>query len=688
MPALVRSFLVAVAALLAALAPPASAAAPEPLALDEGWSHVPDPSDRGAGLGRTTGGGGGWREVEVPHVFHGGATTAQSFPGTIGWYKVSFEGPEADPGHAWAVRFGGVRRQATVWLNGRLAGGNDDPYTAFALTLDRLREGEENTLVVRVDNRKGLEPREGWWNWGGIVRPVELVPQGRATLESAAVLSDVSCANGGEACSAGVIVDGWVRNRTARVQRPLVDLTLRAPAPEDEQGAVVAQRTVRAPAVRPGQRLRLRFRVPVDGAPQLWSTERPALHDATVRTRLGGAIEDLHRQRVGLREVDVRGGLVRLNGRVVEMRGASIQEDVPGRGPALTDADVKWIVSELKAVDANVTRAHYLLDDRLLSALDEAGIMVWSQAPVYHRDALLTDPERARFELGVLRRTVLGGRRHASVMTHSVANELDPWPDRAPATGTWLRGAASLSRDLDPTLPLSLDVLSYPRVQRQATYDRFQLLGINSYYGWYEGKQERSTADLEDLGPYLRAMHQKYPRQALVITEFGAESTFSGPPDTKETYEFQERYVRDTLAIVDRLDFVNGAIYWTLREFAVKPSWDGGAERRVERDAIHNKGLIAYDGQRKPAWHIAEAMFSATPLYRDGRPRQEVLMAPVGSGPSALRGWGMAIGVLALLGGFVWLNVWALRGLLGTRRRRGDRAGAVTAEVMELRRVA
>ncbi|HEV2753480.1 MAG TPA: glycoside hydrolase family 2 TIM barrel-domain containing protein, partial [Solirubrobacteraceae bacterium] len=533
--------------------------------------------------------------------------------------------------------------------------------------------------------------REGWWNWGGIVRPVELVPVGRATYESAAVLSDVTCDNGGEACSAAVIVDGWVRNRTARPQRPLVDLTLRRPAPEGEAGAVVARRTVRAPVTRPGQRRRLSFRVPVQGPPELWSTERPALHDATVRARLGGAVQDVHEQRVGLREVDVRGGLVRLNGRVVEMRGASIQEDTPGRGPALTDADVKWIVAELKAVGANVTRAHYLLDDRLLSALDEAGIMVWSQAPVYHRDALLADPEQAGFELGVLRRTILGGRRHASVMTHSVANELDPWPDRAPTTGTWLRRAASLSANLDPTLPLSLDLLSYPRVQRQATYDRFELLGINSYYGWYRGKQERSTADLQSLGPYLRAMHQKYPRHALVITEFGAESTFSGPVDMKETYEFQERYVRQTLAIVARLDFVNGAIYWTLREFAVKPSWDGGAERRgVERDAIHNKALITYDGQRKPAWHAAETMFSATPLYRDGRPREEVLMAPVSSGPSALRGWGMAVGVLVLLAGFLLLDVWALRGLLRARRRRGHGAGATAraAHVVELRRAA
>ena len=58
------------------------------------------------------------------------------------------------------------------------------------------------------------------------------------------------------------------------------------------------------------------------------------------------------------------------------------------------------IVSDLKALRANVTRAHYLISERLLSKLDRAGIMVWNEAPVWQRDHganLLRYPrERAR----------------------------------------------------------------------------------------------------------------------------------------------------------------------------------------------------------------------------------------------------------------------------------------------------
>ena len=75
-------------------------------------------------------------------------------------------------------------------------------------------------------------------------------------------------------------------------------------------------------------------------------------------------------------------------------------------------------------------------------------------------------------------------------------------------------------------------------------------------------------------------MHAKYPRQALVITEFGAEATESRPARTSSRpTRSRAEYVKRDLDIVDRLGFMSGAIYWTLREFAVKPDWDGGAHR-------------------------------------------------------------------------------------------------------------
>ena len=85
----------------------------------------------------------------------------------------------------------------------------------------------------------------------------------------------------------------------------------------------------------------------------------------------------------------------------------------------------------------------------------------------------------------------------------------------------------------------------------------------------------------------------------------------------KQTYAFQSHYLERNLDIIDRLGFMGGAIYWTAREFAVKPRGTAAPSHPLSRDAIHNKALIAYDGTPKPAFAVARDAFRATPLYRN-----------------------------------------------------------------------
>jgi beta-glucuronidase len=646
---LVPLALTAIAVLALAVPPAGAATPPPPVLLDEGWEFQ-------------SRAGGPWQKVAVPHVFDASASAA-TFEGQVSTYRLRFQAPATPAGFDWALRFESVRRRAKVTLNGRPIGRNSDPYTPFQLTAAGLRPGQ-NELVVRVDNRRTPGYREGWWNWGGITRRVHLVPLGRLSMRGVGLLSQVDCSG---VCRASVRADGWITNRSTVPQRPLVAVQLREPG-----GGPTSQRTVRMRTVAPGETARLQVDVPIAGSPKLWAPENPQLYSATVQARIGSQVEQTQSDEVGLRTVTVRRGRLLLNGRQLELRGASIQEDIPGRGPAMTDADIAEIVSELKAVHANVTRAHYLLDERLLDAFDRAGILVWSQSPVYHRDVQLRDTVQRNRELGSVRRTVLEARKHPSVITHSVANELSPQPDETFTTRDFLYRAARITRDLDPTVPASVDILAWPGFPRQRAFANFDLLGVNSYFGWYRGDEEHPTASLSDLEPYLEDLHAKYPAQAVVMTEFGAESTMDGPANVKETYAFQADYLRHYLGVLERHRWMSGALYWTLREFAVKPEWDGGAERDVPRDSIHNKGLISYaDGRRKPAWSVARTDFASTPMYRTSAPR--AVAAAVGAQPEtpspSVATVAITGGVLTLLAFAAALLAWLMRDVL----RFGDR---------------
>ena len=68
--------------------------------------------------------------------------------------------------------------------------------------------------------------------------------------------------------------------------------------------------------------------------------------------------------------------------------------------------------------------------------------------------------------------------------------------------------------------------------------------------------------------------------------------------------------------MVEQLPFYSGAIYWTLREFEIYPGWTGGLRTPGRPSTRHYKGLLTYNGRRKPAWFVARRHFLHTPLYR------------------------------------------------------------------------
>jgi Glycosyl hydrolases family 2, TIM barrel domain/Glycosyl hydrolases family 2 len=553
---------------------------------------------------------GEWKRTKVPSVFDSRALPSL-YPGQVRRYRVSFQGPPTPRGFSWLLRFESVRRNAGVILNGRRIGRNVDPYTPFTLEARGLRPGRTNELVVIVDGRKHPDLPEAWWNWNGIVRPVELIPAGTAHIQDLGTMSRVQCRGPARRCRAELLLDGMLQRRGTRSIAPSLDVRLRSPSGR------VTTRSFRLPRQRDRER-RLRLSVPVP-APQLWSPDSPQLYSAEITLRERGRVVQRERRRIGLRSVEVKQGHLWLNNRRIQLRGASIHEDMPGSGAALTAADMDRFVADLKDLGANITRAHYLLNERLLARLDRAGIFVWNQAPIWQRDSgarLLRQAKERERALLTVRRTVTAARNHPSVLTHSVANELTFTPDQHPATQRFLLAAQAQAREIDPTLPISVDIKGRVGFAEQFTYHSFDLIGLNQYFGWY-----RWVEDFSLLEPYIRELRDFYPGKAIVMTEWGAEGRpelADAPPDLKGGYPFQTFHAARTIDVIDRSPALSGAIYWTLREFEITPGWQGGAGRRppqYEPNTRHHKGLITYEGERKPVFNLLRDRFRATPLY-------------------------------------------------------------------------
>jgi beta-glucuronidase len=94
-------------------------------------------------------------------------------------------------------------------------------------------------------------------------------------------------------------------------------------------------------------------------------------------------------------------------------------------------------------------------------------------------------------------------------------------------------------------------------------------------------------------------VRRRFPRQALVVTEFGAEANRGGSSSRKGTYAFQQKFLRAHLRVIDATRFLSGALVWALRDFAVAPGWTGGNPH--PQPPILFKGLFRQDGSPKPA---------------------------------------------------------------------------------------
>ena len=315
----------------------------------------------------------------------------------------------------------------------------------------------------------------------------------------------------------------------------------------------------------------------------------------------------------GIRQLTVEDGQLRLNHAPVNIRGGFFHEDHPEVGAALGPAENSALIDQAQSVGATMLRSHYPLNQHLLEQADIRGMLVWSEIPVYQvpRSRLRT-AEMSRKAARFMRTDILENRNHPSVIAWSVSNELDPEPTAD--ENAYYRRMASLVRSLDPSRLAVLATQAYPGAGCQAIYDEFDLIGVNTYFGWYPGPNG-TIADRRLLSGYLDQLRACYPRHALMVTEFGAEANRSGPPEVRGTHEFQSEWLDYTLGVYATKPWLSGALVM-LREFRARPGWEGGNPR--PSPPLHQKGVIDYFGAPKPGAEVISRWFRDTQQYDIG----------------------------------------------------------------------
>ncbi len=361
---------------------------------------------------------------------------------TIGWYRRTFDLPEADRGKALWVEFDGVYRNCLVWFNGRCLGRNVSGYSGFKFDLATLaRFGGRNTLVVRVDATR----TEGWFYEGaGIYRHTWLVRAPPVHVAHWGTFVTTTLAADG---AATVSTQTSVRNDSAAPARAVLVSRVIDPA-----GHAVAENTSAEFSLAVGVEQIITQPLHV-AAPLLWSPETPLLYRLVTEVRVANAsaAADRYETAFGIRTIrfDANEGFL-LNGRRYAIHGTCNHQDHAGVGTALPDALQEFRVRRLKAMGCNAYRsAHHPPTPELLDACDRLGLLVVDENRRF--DAT---PET----LSQLERLIRRDRNHPSVILWSLGNE--EFKDAMQSDEEWgvpiCRALHDLARRLDPTRPTTM----------------------------------------------------------------------------------------------------------------------------------------------------------------------------------------------------------------------------------------
>lgn len=553
-----------------------------------------------------------WLKVPVPGVWQKYGERYEIFEGVC-WFAREFEAPEVPADARARLRFGAVNYLATVYLNGQLVGSHEGGYTEFVLdATGKLRPGT-NHIAVQVDNRATTikwPPCLGYFNYGGIHRGVSLEILEPPALDALA-LQALRAERGWELAVSGHILG----------QRP--GLAVRIRNGDD----VLWEGTG-------GDGCLLAVRAPCLDAPA-WSPETPHLQPIVVELLDDrGEATERHSFAFGFRTIAMREGQFLLNGSPYLLKGLCYVYDSPVSGLAMTGEQIETDLRLMKEAGCNAVRCHYPMDAAFYAACDRLGMLVWIEPPVYcyhpgdrETGTRFADPEWLALAQDMAREMVAVARNHPSVAIYSIGNECNT---HNPEAERFFRSLASAIRAEDPTRPLSYAAL-YGTVGPIA--DIVDVLGINSYYGWYDqiwqdgsdrqrgaessqaggdrgpGAVSKRAIDLAPLRSLLRKIVSERPGLALFLTEFGADSVPGNRSASRDLWseDYHAALLRAVLALASEYPQIVGTFPFCFSDYR-----DPSKVHNGYWNELNLKGLVDYGRRKKLAFEALRQAYGAT----------------------------------------------------------------------------
>ncbi|TVY83569.1 Evolved beta-galactosidase subunit alpha [Lachnellula suecica] len=258
------------------------------------------------------------------------------------------------------LRFEGVDSAFHVWLNGKELGYSQGSRNAseFDITADVVQDGE-NVLAVRVyqfSDGSYIEDQDQWW-LSGIFRDVYLLAFPKNHIKDFHVQTLLDEQYTDATLSVEVDTEG-----ESSVEVLLLDSDKKSVIVQGKQSIASGSKSTT-------------FSLPVPH-PTKWTAEEPYLYHVVLK-----AGDQIIAHRVGFRKVELKDGLILVNGKRVVFRGVNRHEHHPTKGRTVGIELLRQDLLLMKRFNINALRtSHQPNDYRLYDLADELGLWVMDEA--------------------------------------------------------------------------------------------------------------------------------------------------------------------------------------------------------------------------------------------------------------------------------------------------------------------
>lgn len=346
------------------------------------------------------------------------------------------------------VIFHGVSSAFYLWVNGEWVGYSEDSRLPAEFDLTPYLVTGDNRIAVFVLkwSKASYFEDQDMWRLSGIFRDVELVNMPEVRLSDFTITTQLD----DDLDDAVVTLRAEIGNLT------VANLQVSAHLTWQEQKVASADATFGNVVIdeRGGNPYEAHLELPVH-QPKLWSAEVPQRYDLRLTLHDGETVYHTEIKKIGMRQVEIKDGQLRLNHQPLMIRGVNKHEFTPGHGYYVDEATMLKDIQLLKEHNFNAVRlSHYPNDRRWydlcdaygLYLVDEANIETHGMTPM---NRLTNDATYLPLMMARVTRMVKRDYNHPSVIIWSLGNE-SGYGHNHDAMYQWLK-------QVDPSRPVQYE---------------------------------------------------------------------------------------------------------------------------------------------------------------------------------------------------------------------------------------